>query len=76
MSSAGFDAFMEVKCIFFTTPEAENFSKSSWIETEANGDHCSDRTCPVSGSSSQARDARALHQCVRSVTGPTRPIKP
>jgi hypothetical protein len=34
-----FGAFVEVKCIFFTTPEVENFSKSSWIETEANGGH-------------------------------------
>jgi hypothetical protein len=38
-SSAGFGAFMEVKCIFLTTPKAENFSKSSWIETKANGGH-------------------------------------
>jgi hypothetical protein len=37
--SAGFSAFVEVKCIFSTTPEAENFSKSSWIETEVNGGH-------------------------------------
>jgi hypothetical protein len=34
-----FGAFVEVKCIFFTTPEVEIFSKSSWIETEANGGH-------------------------------------
>jgi hypothetical protein len=83
MGLARFDAFVKVKCIFFTTPEAENFSKSSWIETEANAGHCSDRTRsqhdrtrPVSGSSSQARDARALHQRVRLVTGPVRPVKP
>jgi hypothetical protein len=38
-SSVGFDAFVEVKCIFSTTLEVENFSKSSWIETEANGGH-------------------------------------
>jgi hypothetical protein len=36
---ARFNAFVEVQCIFFTTPEAENFSKSSWIEIEANGGH-------------------------------------
>jgi hypothetical protein len=35
----GFGAFVEVKCIFFTMTEVENFSKSSWIETEANGGH-------------------------------------
>jgi CYTH domain-containing protein len=33
----GFGAFVEVKCIFSTTPEAENFSKSSWIGTEVTG---------------------------------------
>jgi hypothetical protein len=27
--SAGFGVFVEMKCIFFTTLEAENFSKSS-----------------------------------------------
>jgi hypothetical protein len=58
--------FMEVKCIFFTTSEAEIFSKSLWIETEANGGHWGDRTLnrtwsrhdrtrPVSDSSSLAR---------------------
>jgi hypothetical protein len=31
--------FVEVKCIFSTTPVAEILSKSSWIETEANGCH-------------------------------------
>jgi hypothetical protein len=35
----GFGVFVEVKCIFSTTPEAEIFSKSLWIETEANGGH-------------------------------------
>jgi hypothetical protein len=30
---------VEVKCIFSTMPEAENFSESSWIETEMNGGH-------------------------------------
>jgi hypothetical protein len=34
--------FMEVKCIFSTTPVIEIFSKSSWIETEVNGDHWGD----------------------------------
>jgi hypothetical protein len=32
-------AFVKVKCLFSTTPEAENFSKSSWIETKVNGGH-------------------------------------
>jgi hypothetical protein len=32
-------AFVKVKFIFFTMPEAENFSESSWIETEPNGGH-------------------------------------
>jgi hypothetical protein len=31
--------FVEVKCLFFTTPVVEIFSKSSWIEMEANGDY-------------------------------------
>jgi hypothetical protein len=31
--------FMEMKCLFSTTPVAEIFSKSSWIETETNGGH-------------------------------------
>jgi hypothetical protein len=33
------EPFMEVKCTFSTTPVAEIFSKSSWIETEAKGSH-------------------------------------
>jgi hypothetical protein len=41
---AGFGVFMEMKCIFSTTPKAENFSKSSWIKTAANGGHWNDRT--------------------------------
>jgi hypothetical protein len=53
-----------MKCIFSTTLEAENFSKSSWIETTANRGHWydrtrfrHDRTSPVSvSSSSQARE--------------------
>jgi hypothetical protein len=36
--------FVEVKCIFSTTLGTEIFSKSSWIETEANGGHWGDRT--------------------------------
>jgi hypothetical protein len=36
--------FVKVKCLFSTTPEAEIFSKSLWIETEANGGHKGDRT--------------------------------
>jgi hypothetical protein len=78
----GFSAFVEVKCLFSTTPKAEIFSKSSWIETKANGDHWGDRTwsrydqtCPVSGSNSQARVARVLHRCVRSLTGLARPVR-
>jgi hypothetical protein len=31
--------FMEVKRLFSTMMEVENFSESSWIETEANGGH-------------------------------------
>jgi hypothetical protein len=70
----GFGFFVEVKCLFSTTPEAEIFSKSSWIEIEANGGHWGDRTRPVSGSS-QARVARVLHRCVRSLAGPARPVR-
>jgi hypothetical protein len=62
----GLGLFDEVKCIFSTTPEVEIFSKSSWIETEANRGHWGDRTlnrtrsrhdrtCPISDSSSLAR---------------------
>jgi hypothetical protein len=54
--------FVEVKRLFSTMPVAEIFSKSSWIEIEANGSHWGDRTryrhdrtCPVSDSSSLAR---------------------
>jgi hypothetical protein len=53
--------FVEVICIFSTMPEAEIFSKSSLIETEANEDHWDDRmrslhdrTRPVSDSNSLA----------------------
>jgi hypothetical protein len=79
--------FVEVKCLFSTTSEMEIFSKSSWIETEANGGHWGDQTRyrtrsrydwtrPVSGSGSQARVARVLHQRVRLLAGPARPVKP
>jgi hypothetical protein len=85
MSLSG--AFVEVKHLFSITPVVEIFSKSSWLETEVNEGHWGDRmlnrmrsqhdrTCPVSGSSSLARDARASHQRVRSITGPTRLVKP
>jgi hypothetical protein len=47
--------FVEVKCLFSTTPEAEIFSKSSWIETEMNGGQWGDRTHPVSDSCCLAR---------------------
>jgi hypothetical protein len=78
--------FVEVKRLFSTTLEAEIFSKSSWIETEVNGSHRGDRTLnqmrsrydrtrPVSGSGSQARVARVLHQRVRSLVGPARPVR-
>jgi hypothetical protein len=30
---------MEIKHLFSTMPEVENFSKLSWIEMEANGGH-------------------------------------
>jgi hypothetical protein len=74
---SGRDGFVEVKCIFSTTSEAEIFSKSSWIETEANGGHWGDRTLNrtwswhdwtrlVSGSSCLAWDARASHRRVQS----------
>jgi hypothetical protein len=57
---------VEVKRLFSTTPETEIFSKSSWIETEANEGHRGDRTLnrtrsrhdrtrPVSDNSSLAR---------------------
>jgi hypothetical protein len=57
---------VEVKRLFSTTSDVEIFSKSSWIETEANGGHRGDltlnrtrsrhnRTRPVSDSSCLAR---------------------
>jgi hypothetical protein len=73
---------VEVKCIFSTTPEAKIFSKSSWIEMEVNGDHWDnrtwsrhDQTCPVSGSSRLARDARASRRRIRSLVGPARSVR-
>jgi hypothetical protein len=36
--------FVEVKRRFYTTPEMEIFSKSSWIEMEANGGRWGDQT--------------------------------
>jgi hypothetical protein len=75
--------FVEVKHLFSTKPEMEIFSKSSWLETEANGGHWgdwtrsrNDRTRPVNGSTRLARDTRASHRRVRSITGPARPVKP
>jgi hypothetical protein len=64
-SFVGFGAFREMKRLFFTTPETDIFSKSSWIETEVNKCHRGDRTLnrtwswhnrtrPVSDSSSLA----------------------
>jgi hypothetical protein len=61
-----FGAFVEVKRLFSTTPEAEIFPKSLWTETEANGGHWGDRTLnrtrsrhdrtrPVSDNSCMAR---------------------
>jgi hypothetical protein len=35
---------VEVKCLFFTTPEAETFFVSSRTEMEANGGHWGDQT--------------------------------
>jgi hypothetical protein len=78
--------FVEVKRLFSTTSETEFFSKSSWIEPEANGGHWGDRmlnwtrprydqTRPVSGSSSQTQAARVLHQRVRSLVGPARLVR-
>jgi hypothetical protein len=49
----GLGLFMEVKRLFFTTPETEIFSKSSWIETEANGGHWGDRTLNQTWSQNQ-----------------------
>jgi hypothetical protein len=57
--------FVKVERLFSTTPKAEIFSKSSWIETETNGGHWCDqtlnrtrsrhvRTRPVSDNSSMA----------------------
>jgi hypothetical protein len=40
----GFDVFVEIKCIFSTTPKAKIFSKSSWIETAVNEGHWYYRT--------------------------------
>jgi hypothetical protein len=75
--------FVEVKRLFSITPETKFFSKSLWVEKEANGGHRGDRTRsrhnrtrPISGSSSLARDARASHRCIRSIIGPPRSVKP
>jgi hypothetical protein len=51
--------FVEVKRLFFTMPVAEIFSKSSWIETEANGGHWGDRTL---------NRTRSRHDQTRSVS--------
>jgi hypothetical protein len=53
-----------VKCLFSTMLEAEIFSKSSWIETEMNGGHWSDRTLNLTRS--------RLTGCVRSVAAAVR----
>jgi hypothetical protein len=55
---------VKVKRLFSTTPEAEIFSKSSWIETEANGGHWGDRTLNWTRS--------RLTGCVRSVVAAVR----
>jgi hypothetical protein len=80
--------FVEVKHLFSTTPVAEIFSKSSWIEMEANRGHWGDQTlnrtwsrhdqtCPVSGSSSRVRGAaRVSNRSVRWVMGPECTVKP
>jgi hypothetical protein len=77
-----FGAFVEVKYIFSTMPEAVIFSKSSWIEREANGGHWGDRTwsrlhrtCPVSSSYCKGAWARVLHRHVRSLVGSVRPVR-
>jgi hypothetical protein len=69
--------FVEVKRLFSTTPEMKIFSKSSWIETEANEGHRGDRTRsrhnrthPVSDSSSLAHGLGIYHRRVRSLAGP------
>jgi hypothetical protein len=72
--------FVEVKCIFSATPVAEIFSKSSWIETKANGGHWGDRTLyqtrswldrtrPVSGSCCAWRGALGF---TTGTSGPSR----
>jgi hypothetical protein len=61
--------FVEVKCIFSTTPEAEIFSKSSWIEIEANGGHWGDRT---RSQHDQTRSVSSSH--VLRTRTPVRPV--
>jgi hypothetical protein len=72
--------FVEVKRLFSTVPEVVIFSKSSWIETEANGGHWGDRTLNrtrsrlnrtrlVSSSCYIGARARVLHWCVWSLAG-------
>jgi hypothetical protein len=86
MGLGPFGTFVKVKCIFSTMPEVVIFSKSSWIETEANGGHWGDRTLnrtrsqlnrtrPVSSSWCRGVRARVLHQRVQSLTGPVRPVR-
>jgi hypothetical protein len=71
--------FEEVKLLFSTMPEVENFSESSWIEIEVTGSDRTwsqfDRTCPVSGSSCAWRGCGQFDRRVRSIAGPTRPVK-
>jgi hypothetical protein len=72
--------------MFSTMPEAVIFSKSSWIETEANRGHWGDRTLnrmrsrlnrmrSVSSSCCRGARARVLHRCVRSLAGPACPAR-
>jgi hypothetical protein len=62
--------FVEVKCIFFTTPEAEIFSKSKEKEvkeeTEAKEGHWCDRTLDRTRSRHDRR-VRSVEVAVRSV---------
>jgi hypothetical protein len=61
----GFGVFMEMKCIFSTTLKAENFSKSSWIETAANEGHWYDQTLDRTWSRHDRR-VRSVAATVRS----------
>jgi hypothetical protein len=64
--------FVEVKCIFFTTLDAENFSKSTEKEvkeeTETKGGHWCDRTLDRT----QSRHDRRVRSVAAAVRGTRR----